>query len=382
MNAQHPDPPQGGHSVPVLVDRRLPPEISLLHLLARLKLSGAQRRRALVTAILALPDPPLDGDRPAFKTWLACSLALPEEADARLEEDQEEELPASDQVRLAEADQLHSLVGRLDGQPRRQRRLLEQELLLRSSLEEDWQFHRAKWRYLSLQAEQTGTMLAPAEAARRARAAGIFFHPDQLRPGPCHRWFGIRRALEMVEPASWLDLLSHLRRNRPVELALPAGLWVHLRPWLAYLVGGSGLSFVEYYTGSLPELPPAPSGRRGLLVVHGDGELEDRLEEWCRTATGQGWGLVMVRPPQATPAAWLNRVAAGETGEEWVRRHVLAGHAPEQVVPLRDFVRQVERSYILDVLGLLGGVKTRACEHLQISRQTLYTKLGVERADS
>jgi DNA-binding NtrC family response regulator len=50
----------------------------------------------------------------------------------------------------------------------------------------------------------------------------------------------------------------------------------------------------------------------------------------------------------------------------------------ERLMPLRDFVRQVERHYILDVLGLHHGVKSRACERLQISRQTLYTKLSHE----
>jgi transcriptional regulator with PAS, ATPase and Fis domain len=48
------------------------------------------------------------------------------------------------------------------------------------------------------------------------------------------------------------------------------------------------------------------------------------------------------------------------------------------LLPLREFVRQVERHYILDVLGLHNGVKSRACERLQISRQTLYTKLNQE----
>jgi hypothetical protein len=254
---------------------------------------------------------------------------------------------------------------------------LEQELLLRSSLPEDWQFHRAKWRYLELQAEQTGSLLTPAEASRRARGVGIFFHPDQLQPGPHHRWFSLRRALDMLEPAAWLDLLDHLCHGRPVELSLPAGLWTPLRPWLSFLTGGAGIPLVEFYAGSLPDDPPT-AARPGLLILHGEEDLDPRLQDWGMKASGLGWHLILVRAPRCPLASWLNRVSAGPAGEEWMRRQVVAGEPTEQILPLKAFVRQMERHYILDVLGLHDGVKTRACERLQISRQTLYSKLGAE----
>lgn len=355
-------------------DRRLPPELALLQVLARLRLAPPGRREALVRVLLGLADPPSDEDRPALRSWLG-SLAPA----ALAAEGVEEGVPCLPDPLLAqqeEADQLHRLAERLQGQTRRQRRLLEQELLLRSSLPEDWQFHRAKWGYLELQEERTGRLLAPAEAARRARVGGVLFHPDQLRPSPLRRWYSIKRALDMLDAGAWLSLLDHLLAGRPVDLVLAVGLWTHLRPWLSFLLGGSGIPFVELYSGSLPDMPPAAAQCSGLLVLHSDDVLDARLEPWCRQAGAAGWCLLVVRQQAVDEAAYLNRVAAGRQSMEWVRRQLVSGAGDERVLPLRDFVRQVERSYILDVLGLHNGIKTRACERLQISRQTLYSKLG------
>jgi hypothetical protein len=352
--------------------------LALVQLLARFCLAPPAPRYGLQRALLNLADPPADEDRPALRAWLSVHAGLPP---AVGEEEDDFPQPAEPlQVRQAEADQLHRLALRLEGQTRRQRRLLEQELLLRSALPEDWHFHRAKWRYLELQVEQSGKLLAPVEAARRARAVGILFHPDQLRPSPLSRWYSITSALEMLEAPAWLGLLEHLGAGRPVDLVLAPGLWSHLRPWLSFLVGGTGIPFVELYAGSLPETPP-PAGRGGLLVLHNDEAPGEALEPWSRQAGLAGWNLLLLRQRAMPELPFLNRVEAGGQAREWVRRQ-LAGGVEERVLPLRDFVRRMERSYILDVLGRHKGIKSRACERLQISRQTLYSKLGSGEAEA
>ncbi len=368
--------PPAAHSA--RLNRRLPPELALLETLVRLKLAPPGQRREWARLALAQADPPLDEDRPAMRAWLG--LALDESAAAPEDWAEEEDPTPSrrDLERLDEADHLHRLVHRLEGQGRRQRRLLEQELLLRSSLPEDWHFHRAKWLYLAMQGEQTGTLLSPLEAARRARAGGVLFHPDQLAGGSLRRWLVLRRAVEMLEPARWLRLLRLLEQGRPLDLVLPPGLWMHLRPWLAFLLGGRGLLILEHYAGSLPDSQPVVPGLGGLLILHSEGPLDARWEPWARQACEAGWQLCVVRQQAGPGWEFLNRLEAGPQATEWVRRHLMAREPSARLLPLREFVRQVERHYILDVLGLHNGVKSRACERLQISRQTLYTKLNQE----
>jgi hypothetical protein len=365
------------------LDRRVPPEWALLLALLRFQAAPPSRRAEWARVILDQTDPPLDEDRPALRAWLGVQLGavrVPRES-MIIEEDGDAAegapiLSTRERERMEEADHLHRLSMRLDGQPRRQRRLLEQELLLRSPLPEDWAFHRAKWRYLQSQEEQAGSLLAPHEAARRARQAGVWFHPDQLVPGPLRHWPALHRAVDMLEPGTWLRLLDHVKAGRPVDLGLPPGLWVHVRPWLRLLAAGRGLPCPEVMAGSLPEAPPQPGPLSGLLVVHSDGPLEGRVLDWVRQAAEAGWRLCVVRPPGGGSPSFLQGIQAGAHATEWVRRNLFPRQPGEGLLSLREFVRLAERQYILDVLGLHKGVKSRACERLQISRQTLYSKLG------
>lgn len=361
------------------LDRRIPPEWALLLALLRFKAAVPSLRPAWARLILDQSDPPMDDDRPALRAWLGVQLGSAAPAlGAPLpdEEDGGQILSRRESERLEEADQLHQLSARLDGQPRRQRRLLEQELLLRSALPEDWAFHRAKWRYLQTQEEQAGSLLSPQEAARRARQAGVWFHPDQLVSGHLRHWPALHRATDMLEPRTWIQLLGHLVAGRPVELGLPPGLWGHLRPWLRHLAAGRGVCSPEIFAGSLPDMPPHPGPLPGLLVLHSENPMEGRVAEWARQAAEAGWRLCVVRPPGGPSPAFLHGIQAGSHATEWVRRNLLSRQSSEGLLPLREFVRLAERQYILDVLGLHKGIKSRACERLQISRQTLYSKLG------
>lgn len=367
-----PDRPMG----PPGMDRNLPPTLALIKALAGLTTHEASLRPLWAQQILSHCDSLPVEDRPLLKEWLAQwvdrrhlespLLASPKECERR---------------RLSEADALHRTMERHSGFPGRQRRLLEQELLLRSTLAEDWHFHRAKWRYLELQAEQAGNLLSPGEAARRARQAEVFFHPDQLRPSRAQRWFGLRQAVELLDGAAWLQLLDHLGQGRPVDLALPPDLWPYLRPWIKHLLGGQGLGFMELSLDGLPAHPGSAPSRRGLLILH---EVEDShldLETWCRECAANGWQVLVVQDPGQRTLPWANRVEAGLSSRRWAQRHRLSTPALEgRPLPLRDFLRSVERHYILDVLGTTGGIKTKACECLGISRQTLYAKLAGEEA--
>lgn len=358
------------------LDRNLPPALALIKALAGLLTLEGSLRPSWAQHVLGHSEIlPLE-DRPLLKEWLA------QWVDRRHLESPLAAVPKEDERRrLSEADALHRTMERQSGFPGRQRRLLEQELLLRSTLAEDWHFHRAKWRYLELQAEQAGKLLSPGDAARRARQAEVFFHPDQLRPSRAQRWFGLRQAVELLDGEAWLQLLDHLSQGRPVDLALRADLWPYLRPWIKHLLGGQGLGFMELSLDGLPSHPgPAPS-RRGLLILH---EAEDNhldLEVWCRECAASGWQVLVVQDPGRESLPWANRVEAGLSSQRWAQRHRLSAPALEgRPLPLRDFLRGVERHYILDVLGTTGGIKTKACECLGISRQTLYAKLAGEEA--
>jgi hypothetical protein len=361
------------------MDRRVPPEWALLLALLRFKSARPASRPAWAQLILAQSDPPLDDDRPALRAWLGVQLGSAAIAGPELpeEEDPVQPLTRRESGQMEEADQLHRLSARLEGQPRRQRRLLEQELLLRSALPEDWAFHRAKWRYLKTQEEQAGVLLSHHEAARRARQAGVWFHPDQLAPGQLRHWPALHRATDMLEARTWIALLGHLAAGRSVDLGLPPGLWGHLRPWLRHLAAGRGVPCPEVFAGNLPDAPPPPGPLPGLMVLHSEGPLDGRTADWARQAAEAGWRLCVVRPPGGSCPAFFHSIQAGSHAMEWVRRNLLARQTSEGLLPLREFVRLAERQYILDVLGLHKGIKSRACERLQISRQTLYSKLGV-----
>ncbi len=372
----HPSPtPEWPLGLPAM-DRSLPPALSLIKGLASLDTLDPALRPSLARQLLGHCDPLPDEDRPVFKEWLA------QWVERRLLDGP---LPAlvheGERRRQAEADALHRTMVRHSGFPGRQRRLLEQELLLRSALPEDWHFHRAKWRYLELQADQAGNLLAPGEAARRARQAEVFFHPDQLRPSRNLRWFGLRQAVELLDGRAWLQLLDALCAGKPVDLALAPDLWPHLRPWIKHLLGGQGLGFMELTLDGLPAQPGQAPSRRGLLILHEAEDSHVELERWCRDCAASGWQVLVVQDPARAPLEWANRVVAGPASVRWAQRHRLSMPALEgRPLPLRDFLRSVERHYILDVLGVTGGIKTRACECLGISRQTLYAKLAGDEA--
>lgn len=357
------------------VDRALPPVIALLKLLAQVVAAPQEDRPRWAQLAVGMGDAIPDADRPLLKDWLAQWL------DRRWLEGQDLRLSGGALARRqSEADALHRSMLRHAGVSNRQRRLLEQELLVRSTLPEDWYFHRAKWRYLELQADQAGNLLSPSEAARRARQAGIFFHPDQLKPARSQRWFGLRQGVELLDGKAWLDLLAHLTTGRPVDLALAPELWPHLRPWLTHLLGGQGLGLMELSMDSLPEHPGTAPARRGLLILHGVDQVPPSLEAWCQGAALAHWQVLAIQAPHQPELPWANRVEGGSAGVQWnQRRHFTSRAMQGRPLPLRDFLKGVERHYIMDVLGSTGGVKTRACECLGISRQTLYAKLaGVE----
>lgn len=350
-------------------ERRLPPEAKLAATVDGLR--AIPPAAWPVDPLLARGLAPLSaGERPALWGWLQSALGgggwrpLPAPVEA-------EPGPA------AEAERLHRRWERLADRPALARRTLEQELLQRDRLPEDWAWHRARWLYRRVQLGP-GTPAACREAALKARASGFYFHPDQLEDGAHPAWTRLRELLDALPPGRLLRLTRLLLQGRPVELLVSPSGWTRLRGWLGRLAGGRGLPLLELPAGSLPGPLPADD-RRGPrpIVLHLDGLAPPDLSTRLAALQQEGWLPLLVHGGGPRPPAALNQVdARRRQPEDGTRALLRSGLDP--VLPLKEFVRRAERRYIQEVIGLHGGVKARACETLRITRQTLYTKLGRE----
>jgi len=257
------------------------------------------------------------------------------------------------------------------------RRALEQENLIRSQEEESWVYHRCRWRYRLAQQEQLGHFCNNIDAARHARSAGIFFHPDQLLTSESMQWPHLMRLLDFFEPGFLANLINRIGAQRHLELLIPTGSWALLRPLLSHVFSGEGLPFMEI-PGSMHQssLPPCPEGIKGMIVHHlldstPSSQLESLLEHYER----QGWKVLLVHGFQERQMKTISEVKSEGVGLQKGGEN-LFNPQKGQVLPLKEFVRRIERRYIHDVLGLHSGIKTHACESLAITRQTLYTKLS------
>lgn len=289
--------------------------------------------------------------------------------------------PGLDLKHFHEAERIHARLEALEPASDARRRLLEQELLWRSEEGEDWRFSRALWMYRRSQASRVGSNDPEdlLEAVSRARQRGVLFHPDQVEPRT--RRFSeqeLRGALDRLSPQDWSRLLEGLLLHQRIELRLPAGFWSQLRPYLIRLLGGRHLHCLELVPDRT-SLPALDAGRCALVVLHADQVEDDLVSSWLATLRQTPVPLVLLGRAADAVELGLPLLKAGKRSGDWIRRHVLGQSAQQAVLPLREYVQQVERQYILEVLGQQDGVKSRACECLGISRQTLYTKLATGR---
>jgi hypothetical protein len=353
--------------LPAAEDRRLPPAGRLGALLdgLRTRVPAQWPPDPVLARGMAAADP---GDRAALWGWLlARSMAdgwmpLPAETDlvSGLE---------------AEADRLHARLERYTERPALVRRTLERELLLRDRLPEDWAFHRCRWLYRRLQLGP-GSSMARSEAAAKARNAGILFHPDQLDDAPARLCRRLRDLLEGLQPGCLLSLTGRLLAGQPCELLVSPANWARLRSWISHLCCGRGLPLLELPAGSLPNpLSPGDARVPRPLVLHLDGDAPTDLEQRLAGLAAEGWLPLLVHGGASLELPALNTIdGRGHEPVDVSEALLRAGIDP--VLPLREFVRRAERRYIQEVIGLHGGIKTRACETLQITRQTLYSKLA------
>jgi hypothetical protein len=259
------------------------------------------------------------------------------------------------------------------------KRALEQELLMHSQREESWSYHRCRWHYREVQKENLGDFLNATDATRHARSGQIYFHPDQLKENDAAQWPALRRMLDSFRPGFLRELISKICTYRHLEIRIPLGSWALIRPLLHYTFGGQDLPFLELPGNSiLNNLPPCPEGLHGMMVLHLSKEVStEHIAQGLETYERKGWKVLLVHDGDISRVNSLPQVT-NEGNEQGNPQGFLTPKAGS-ILPLREFVRRMERRYIHDVLGLHEGVKTRACESLAITRQTLYAKLGKEK---
>ncbi len=260
----------------------------------------------------------------------------------------------------------------------RARRALEQELLLRGQQPENWSYHRARWLYRELQRDRLGRVGDAAQAAGRAAGAGIRFHPGQLGQSAAWRWQDLRRLLETMPAGGPLGLLHAALQPGISEFLLPAGAWALMRGLFAGILGGSGTDFIELPAVCWP-CPLPDCGERHTLVLHlenGARCLKSPGAVALSDLTESGWKIILVNSGRPLGGLASQVVDPGIKPESLGGARTVLPTEGGSILPLREFVRRVELRYINDVLQLHAGVKTRACESLRITRQTLYTKLS------
>jgi hypothetical protein len=254
---------------------------------------------------------------------------------------------------------------------------VERELLYRGQLHECWKFHRVRWEYRQLQNRFLGNVGNQLQAAKRARSAGIFFHPDQLRALSMN-WVEIRRLLERFPVGSLFKLFSSIRSSAGLEINIAEGDWRMLRPLITDLLSGGGLHFFELPAYSWPcSLPESKDDlQQGVLVFHlakDSKTMISRLRDHVLSLEARGWKVLILNSSNRQTDIELESI---DLRLELDRKDSGANMTQDSVVPLREYLRRIEQQYIHDVLDLHAGIKTRACESLKITRQTLYAKLG------
>jgi hypothetical protein len=256
------------------------------------------------------------------------------------------------------------------------RRALEQEILLRSQEEESWVYHRCRWRYREAQQDQLGPFCNKKDAARHARSGKIFFHPDQLSHEATLGWPVLKQLLDFFKPGFLADLLTGIATQRHIELHIPTGSWALLRPLVAHVFSGHKLPFLELPGGTFQnDLPPCPEGLKGILVLHPLTPHAPAVDIDLDAYERLGWKVILVHGSNTHLLKSVPMLSSTGDSLQKGGENLLSPKNGE-VLPLREFVRRMERRYIHDVLGLHAGIKTRACESLAITRQTLYTKLA------
>ncbi len=289
-----------------------------------------------------------------------------------------DELPQLSYELFREAELRHAQQRSLPAESTRLLRCLEQELLWRREDAEDWRFFRALWYYRKAQSIKLGRDLAMlgTDSARNARRRGVCFHPEQLDSDIQHLAADLQAALGRMSAGVWSQLLEALVLGQAADLRIPDALWNHLRPYLRSLLGGSDSHVVEVIPGDR-SFTGLNSESVSLLVIHA-GEMP-------RAALGPSLSrhrqlkIPMILLGNTGEAiGGISLVESGERSRTWTRNEALKQSGDKFSVPLRTFLQRMERHYILEVLGSQGGVKSKACERLGISRQTLYAKLASE----
>jgi hypothetical protein len=277
-----------------------------------------------------------------------------------------------------EAEERHAQQRSLPMGSQRQRRCLEQELLWRREDAEDWRFFRALWQYRLAQSAKLGRDLDTLgkENANNAARHGVCFHPEQLARDIQHLAADLQAALGRMSAVVWSLLLDALLEKRAADLRIPDALWNHLRPYLRSLLGGSDSHVVEVIPGDTGIMQLKPD-EVSLLVIHSDGMESDLLKKKVARHRQLDIPLILLGNTNAVFTG-IPLVRSGERSRAWTRNEAIKQSADTFTLPLRTFMQRMERHYILEVLGSQGGVKSKACEQLGISRQTLYAKLASE----
>ena len=277
------------------------------------------------------------------------------------------EIARSDHSRLFHCEILHLFWQCRCGLGPLARKAADREFMLRSELGSGWRQQRARWQSLG----EPARFLAPI--LRGSREQGILFHPAQLEPQPgCDlaRLDVLVRGLGSGALASLLDVLG---RSHRLEISIDPDGWKSLRPLLVSLLAGACQPFSEVPVSCLPcSLPDqADSLPMATLVVHSP---NGHVPPDHHLPAGN-WRVLLLhdRVPSVPDGYTGLRLEWKTLVGDWVNARDAESCG---VIPLRQYVNELEQRYILEVLRHHGGVKTRACESLGITRQTLYAKLG------
>lgn len=277
------------------------------------------------------------------------------------------ELTRSDHGRLFHCEVLNLFWLSRQGRGTLALKAAEREFALRSDGPPDWRLQRARWRSMGQPQRLLATVL------RGSHLHGIHFHPAQLqRQFDC----GLAEIDGLVRglPAGSLErILALLLGGRQLEMHLDRQAWLALRPLLTSLLAGEGQPFSEVPLSCLPcPLPEHPAAMPpATLVIHcpGGRRPADRL------LPSGNWRVLLLH--EQPPAAENHRTVLSLPWQPALGLDkCLPGTPSPTVLPLRQFVSELEQRYIREVLSHHRGIKTRACESLGITRQTLYSKLG------
>ncbi len=368
-----------------LISRRIPPPLGALLLLDDLR-SRRRDRLLTITALLRLlrgrlahalpalsreffPAQSLESVSPALRSLVRMRSLAADGKRVRLREALKCWSKTGDSTNEVEVLSLRRACVR-EGSTAWER-LLSQELLLRSGAHEDWLYHELRWLYHQMHRRKLGVLQSADNHRIRAREVGVFFDPAQIRQEPRWSLARVRNLLQLMPSGLPLALVKRFLAGGAWELRLPLEAWPHMSPLLSML--GAGTNHLELPLGSWPCTLPDCGQHPGTLVLYRRDEAPLRhheLEEVCAA----GWQVIVLCDEDAAPG----NLPLLESGIHRGRLHLsgVSRNADSRVLPLKDYMRRVERRYIEEVLSLHAGVKTRACASLCITRQTLYSKLS------